>query len=72
MPEPSTQCPAVHNGMACIKPLYTARNGEIWDHAGGHFFTTPEGAEALRSGNYDGEAVLRSLRRVSYQEPGRA
>lgn len=53
----------------CVKPLYRARSGELWPHAGGHFFATPEGAALLASGSYDGRAVLSQLRPAVADEP---
>lgn len=34
----------------CVKPLYNARNGEFWDHAGGHFWMTDENRAKMDSG----------------------
>ncbi len=48
--------------LRCVKPKYRARNGEAWEHGGGHFFTDDEGARRLATGNYDAEVVLSSLR----------
>jgi hypothetical protein len=50
--------------LRCIKPLYRARNGEVWEHGGGHFFTTAAGARRLARGDYDAQIVLASLRRA--------
>lgn len=61
----TTACPALHGEQWCIKPLYRARSGEVWPHAGGHFFVTDQAARRLRSGDYDGRAVLESLHPVA-------
>jgi hypothetical protein len=52
------QCPSTSDNLTCSKPLYHATNGEYWDHAGGHIFTTPEINEALNTMHYDAGALL--------------
>jgi len=61
-------CPTLYGLRWCIKPLYRARNGEVWPHAGGHFFVTDDQAKRLRSGQYDGREVIRSLGSVDGRE----
>jgi hypothetical protein len=57
-------CLTTSNGgaMRCVKPMYRARNGEVWPHAGGHFFATEEGAQQLATGDYDALVLLSQLR----------
>lgn len=57
-------CPATsgNGAMRCVKPKYRARNGEAWEHGGGHFFATEEGARRLATGDYDARVLLSQLR----------
>lgn len=74
MAEPSSEvprdeltCPATYDDgrQRCVKPMYRARNGEVWEHGGGHFFASEEGARRLASGDYDATVLLSLLRRVT-------
>lgn len=55
------RCAATWYEKRCVKPMYEASNGEVWDHAGGHFYASDEQAERLASGDYDASAVLANL-----------
>lgn len=53
------ECSAVNDaGLPCQKPMYHARNGEHWDHAGGHVYATSRTMEALATMHYDAGALL--------------
>lgn len=58
------KCSSTWQDRKCVKPMYRAQNGEVWDHAGGHMYATEAQAEALRTGNYDATEWLRSMRPV--------
>lgn len=53
-----TQCTEVSNGLRCQRQQYRAQNGELWDHPGGHLFSTPEAMRILRDEHVDAEAFL--------------
>lgn len=53
------ECSATsENGLLCQKPMYHARNGEYWDHAGGHIFAKKETIEAIETMHFDAKALL--------------
>ena len=67
LPTDDLTCAATSGGgtMRCVKPKYRARNGEAWEHGGGHFFATEDGARRLATGDYDAEVLLSQLRPVT-------
>lgn len=60
MTDDVSQCPAVsEHGVPCRKPLYAAKDGTYWEHAGGHIFMSDEVADILHSSvHLDATALL--------------
>lgn len=68
-------CPAVTDaGIPCQKGLYHARNGEWWDHAGGHWFMTANTAACMDADHFDPVDILslRPLRHLDVRWQRRA
>lgn len=57
--DPKDRCEAVSDtGLPCQKKLYHARNGEYWEHAGGHIFASAGTWKSLQEDHYDNTALL--------------
>lgn len=63
-----TKCAArSESGLPCQKRLYDARNGETWEHAGGHMFASDEVWANLDTRHYDATALLSGLPASSHE-----
>ncbi len=58
MSDPALLCPAVSEGIPCVKPLYLSQSGEAWEHAGGHVYSSSETLQRIQTWHFDAADFL--------------
>lgn len=52
------RCGSTSNNLQCQKKLYVSSTGELWEHAGGHTYTTDEVWQTISRDHVDSTALL--------------